>query len=324
MEITQEQLLALNKAIENNRFSLGESIDAAKSSENSSKIKELTSDIINILDLLESKKNELDTITNFKPSEESLNNQSKIRSNTQLNNLRNGKKTPELEYEIARMLFIDDSSSEEEVRTAKKLVLSAANSGFFKAQNMVATFYESGLYFEKNINDAINWFKKAVKNGCNDSKVSLGLMYEYGNEYLTADLNKAFELYKDAANSNHAYGQYNLATLYEYGDGDIEKDIDKAIELYTKSADNNDANAQNALGAMYYSGDGIEENHKKAFELFHKAASNGLSFAQSNVAEMYRDGEGVKKNKQKAIKYFRLAANQGYKPAKESLIKLSS
>ena len=60
MEINQEQYKALIKAIEDKQFSLGKSINAAKSSNDLLKENKLVNDILALLEILRIKKDKLD------------------------------------------------------------------------------------------------------------------------------------------------------------------------------------------------------------------------------------------------------------------------
>ena len=321
MRINQEQYEALISAIDNNKFNLGESINAAASTNDSLEVNKLIDDIQTLLSVLQSKKEKLDELINYQPSQESLNNSAAINKNEDLKLLINSHETPEQEYKIGMMLYEGGKDFKPDLELASSLLLSSAESGFVKAQNQIAMMYNSGEGVEENITEAYKWFNKATENNCNSSKVELGLMYEMGNDEVAINLDKAFQMYLSATADGHAYGEYNLATLYENGDG-VDKDMVMAIDLYNRSAAQGDAHGMNGLGVLYYLGDNIEKDYEKAFSYFHKAASKGLDVAQNNLAEMYRDGEGINKDIGKAKKYFKLAADQGYIPAKKSLKEL--
>ena len=82
--------------------------------------------------------------------------------------------------------------------------------------------------------EAINIWKKLIKNGCVGSAVNLGCMYREGKG-TAVNLEKAFDYFKLAAERGNMVGQCNLAASYEFGRG-TEKNLEEAIKWYKKSA----------------------------------------------------------------------------------------
>ena len=60
------------------------------------------------------------------------------------------------------------------------------------------------------------------------------------------DVEKAVELYKRAVEQGNAVAQYNLGYCYQHGIG-VEKDAKKAVELYEKAAGQGDVDAKAIL-----------------------------------------------------------------------------
>lgn len=85
----------------------------------------------------------------------------------------------------------------------------------------------------------------AAQKGDAESQVWLGLMYEYGWG-VDKDLSEAVNWYRKSADQGDGYGQYNLGTMYEYGQG-VEKDLSEAMNWYRKSADQGNENAKKRL-----------------------------------------------------------------------------
>jgi TPR repeat protein len=52
----------------------------------------------------------------------------------------------------------------------------AAKGGNVDAQYSLASLYEQGEGTEKNIENAIYWYKKAAENGCHEAKENLNLL----------------------------------------------------------------------------------------------------------------------------------------------------
>lgn len=100
---------------------------------------------------------------------------------------------------------------------------------------------------QKNYQDAMTWFTKAIEADKDNGKAYnvLGIMYNDG-EGVQEDKNKAFSYFKKSADTGFDWGMYNLAQCYEYGDG-ITKNWDKAVELYEKSAEAGNDEAKRKL-----------------------------------------------------------------------------
>ena len=57
-----------------------------------------------------------------------------------------------------------------------KWVQKAAESGDTKFQYMLGLFYEDGIGAQKNIAEAIRWFKKAAEQGLEEAKEKLDVL----------------------------------------------------------------------------------------------------------------------------------------------------
>ena len=58
----------------------------------------------------------------------------------------------------------------------------AAKGGNVKAQKSLAFLYERGEGTEKNIDEAIYWYKKAMENGCQEVEKRLNSLSNIGKE----------------------------------------------------------------------------------------------------------------------------------------------
>ena len=102
--------------------------------------------------------------------------------------------------------------------------------------------------------------------------------YYYGRG-VVKDYVKAIEWYRKAAKQGHASAQYDLGFMYHNGYG-ISKNDTLAIEWYRKAAEQCNANAQNSLGFMYHNGYGVSKDYATAVEWYRKAAEQGQENAQ--------------------------------------------
>lgn len=97
--------------------------------------------------------------------------------------------------------------------------------------------YQRGCYVQRDLNEAINWYKKAADCGHIRSLYSISWLYSYGPASFR---NRALGSHfcKMAADCGHPQALNNWASLLEAGcEGFIEKDINKAMEYYKKSID---------------------------------------------------------------------------------------
>uniref|UniRef100_UPI004048C60F hypothetical protein n=1 Tax=Aliarcobacter sp. TaxID=2321116 RepID=UPI004048C60F len=100
---------------------------------------------------------------------------------------------------------------------------------YLDATNIIGLFYENGYGVEKNISEAIKYYKSVAKSN-EHASINLADYYDSIKNY-----KEAFIYYENADKLNHSDAAYKLATYYELGRG-TKKDINKAIEYYSKSA----------------------------------------------------------------------------------------
>lgn len=94
--------------------------------------------------------------------------------------------------------------------------------------NSIGTFFEDGVCIEKNIEQAVYWYERAVALGDDLAKSNLADVLRKGTLGYPKDLKRAFELYKSC---RLPYAFYRLGEFYEYG-WVGEKDLEKAKESY--------------------------------------------------------------------------------------------
>lgn len=122
-----------------------------------------------------------------------------------------------------------------------------------KLNNPYSMYNLGLLYLKTDLNKAISWFLKTIKNRnndltpashafieleelTNDSKphpsalLSLGKCFEYG-WVVNQDYGKAFKLYQQAANLGNVKAKYRIATLYQHGKGVPQNSV-TASQLY--------------------------------------------------------------------------------------------
>ncbi|WP_163556316.1 tetratricopeptide repeat protein [Helicobacter suis] len=137
-------------------------------------------------------------------------------------------------------------------------------------------WYFSALkaYQNKNYQKALKRFKKAADAGSAKAYYFLGLMYENGWG-VAKDDQQALEYYKEAVKGHENVEAYSrLGFMYANGKG-VTKDYKKALEYLKKAASMGDAEAYAGLGEMYKRGEGVRKNLQKARAYYKKACRLG-------------------------------------------------
>ena len=137
-----------------------------------------------------------------------------------------------------RKFFLTNSSNPEDHGFDREEVLEmldiVANNDDHKAfydpdfTNNLGTFFEDGVCVEKDINQAVYWYERAVALGDDLAKSNLADILRKGSQGYPKDLKRAFELYKSCG---LPYAYYHVGEFYENGWG-VEKDLEKAKEYY--------------------------------------------------------------------------------------------
>ena len=183
--------------------------------------------------------------------------------------------------------------------------------------NKMGYFYEFEVGVEKDLKQAVHWYKKAAEQGWDKSQNNLGRLYEFGTG-VEKDLKQAAHWYKKAAKQGHARAQYSLGYFYETGSG-IEKDLEQAVHWHKKAAEQGENRAQHSLGWFYEFGKGIEADIDKAVYWYKQSANLGNAMAQYTLGYLYEFGKGVEKNVEQAIQWYKKSAGQGNARAQSSL-----
>jgi hypothetical protein len=162
-------------------------------------------------------------------------------------------------------------------------------------------------YFDKNIDQAVEYFEKASDMGYSVAKRNLAIALENNN---SEQDEKIFKLYQEAAEQGDVISLNNLGCCYMSGDG-VEENIKKAVQCFEKAAEQGDELAKINLADCYAIGNGVRQNQNKAYKLYKEAAEFGNPTALKRVAECYLKGEGVTQNFRNALDCFHKAALKG-------------
>jgi TPR repeat protein len=206
---------------------------------------------------------------------------------------------------------------EKDMQEAVQWLRKAAEQNDPEAQIKLGYNYANGLGVVKDEAEAAKWFRKAAEQNIADAQFNLGLCYVNG-QGVEKDMQQAVNWFRKAAEQNNADAQYYIGYAYENGDG-VEKDLQEAAKWYRKAAEQNDPEAQSKLGCIYANGLGVEKDTQQAVNWFRKAAEQNDPEAQYNLGYSYANGLGVRKDWVEAVRWFRKATEQNIAYAQDFL-----
>jgi len=141
--------------------------------------------------------------------------------------------------------------------TSTNLTTTSANTDYQKAYR-----YEKN----KNLKNAIKWYKKAAKKSHAKAQYRLGILY-----YREKNYKKAKYWLNIRAKAGEADAQYHYANILRFGLG-VKQQTSLARKWYQKAAKQGHKQAQYELGIMFKKGIGAQVNLKKAKKWLAKAA----------------------------------------------------
>ena len=109
-------------------------------------------------------------------------------------------------------------------------------------------------------------FHRACDNECAGACNNAGLVYQNGvkGSSIQKDMNKAIEMFRKSCDYGHRNGCFNLSVIYLMGKDGIPKDLPQAFELSLKSCGMMHPWACANLSRMYSVGNGVKKNPQEA------------------------------------------------------------
>lgn len=221
--------------------------------------------------------------------------------------------------------------NDKQIQKYYDMIKRSAELGFPKAQFDLGGWYLNGYSWvgEKNIEEAIRWYSKAVENGSTKAGLKLFEMYSKG-EGVEKDESKSLSWLDKLANDyNNPEAQYQLGVIYEEGRG-VNVNTREAFGLYQKAAGQGHAEADKRLSRLkkdiakiasddYWTGykykSGIYSDKGDAEELalkyFRNSAELGNLDAMVELGQCYQYGLGTPIDPGQAITWYQNAAEQG-------------
>ncbi len=173
--------------------------------------------------------------------------------------------------------LISDFTNATRNRAARDRIEQKAEDGIAQAQVLFGLQLES----EKNLAEAVPWYRKAAAQGEANAARNLALCYLRGKG-VTQDAAEAMKWLRQAGDlgNNEALG--DIGDLYRDGEG-VTKNAALAAEWYRKGAERGDGNAMNVLGACYWQGLGLENSPREAINWWKRGAEKGNASAKANL-----------------------------------------
>lgn len=170
-----------------------------------------------------------------------------------------------------------------------------------------AQILNSGSAPEK-LNDQVAALSKKALDGDTNAQLRMGLAFEFG-QGVERDLDQAMHWYRMAADRGDPVAQTDLAYLYEIGAADLPNP-GEAAKWYLRAAVSGFARAQFNLGTLYLRGAGVERSDEDAAHWISEAADTGCPSAVAAMGYLYANGKGVPRDEQKARKLIQKAAKK--------------
>ena len=126
----------------------------------------------------------------------------------------------------------------------------AAEQGSVKAQYNLGILYLNGIGIKKDKSKAFALFKKSADLGHPDAQHQVGAFYDFAIGDVQKDVKEAIKWYKKAAAKDFKKSEMSLGGVYYYGDKDanIQKNYKKAADYYYTAAKNKtDDSAKNKV-----------------------------------------------------------------------------
>lgn len=147
---------------------------------------------------------------------------------------------------------------------------------------------------------AVTAYRKAVKAGCVEAMIHLGIILIDGSP---EEKSEALELFELARRSGCSSGTRNLGYCNAIGLG-CARNKEKAAELYTEAAEAGNARAQCNIGVLYEYGHGVELDLVRAAEWYRRSAESGCTRGMTNYGRVLRDGTGTECDPVLAAEWF--------------------
>lgn len=195
---------------------------------------------------------------------------------------------PHAQYQLAKLILADTSSTAEQIQTAVAWLTKAAEAGQDCAQYALGKLYRDGIGVEKDTLHAVMWFAQAAEQDNSYAAYALGKLY-LEDEETRRDIEKALRWLRRSAELGNQFAQYRLGRLLLAGE-DAPKDLDEALRLLNASAAQGNQYAQYQLGKLYLLGHEVDWDEETAVQWFRLSAAQGNEYAQWFLDHLHEFG----------------------------------
>ncbi|MBT9557444.1 MAG: SEL1-like repeat protein, partial [Myxococcales bacterium] len=178
--------------------------------------------------------------------------------------------------------------------------------------------YEHGRGVAKNVAEAIEWYKRAVKAGHLKAMFTLASHLREGvpEACVAPNLAEAMRLMRKAAEGGHVEATFAIGKWL----GEDNKDDPEQLVWLRRAIEMGSANALALMGFCYKNGmGGLEKNAPTAILWYLKAAELGNAVAMFNLGASFYNGDGVAMNLVKAAEWLERASMAGHEDAPAAL-----
>jgi len=123
--------------------------------------------------------------------------------------------------------------------------------------------------------------KIRAEKGDAEAQYNLGGCFANGTG-VDKDLVEAMKWYRKAAEQNNVKAEVVMGLNYGIGEA-VAKDMVEAVKWWTKASEQNNGNAQYILGICYFNGEGVAKNYVEAYKWELLAAAKGDEKARNAI-----------------------------------------
>ena len=163
-------------------------------------------------------------------------------------------------------------------------VAAAAHHGIVEAQAVYGQYLLDGHGVERDVQQALTWFRHAARRDHPMAMNMLGRCYEHGWG-TAACAPVAVYWYRLAAQAGLDWGVYNYASALALGNG-VECDRAQALQWFRRAADLGHAKSLNFIGSFYEDGWEVDADAGIALDYYRRAAQGGDFRGQFNYARL--------------------------------------
>ncbi len=192
---------------------------------------------------------------------------------------------------------------------------------------MLGALYHKGLYVEKDLDKAREYYQKSAALGNEVASGNLAKLDATAAHTVAATQTplppaaSPLDLYEamlEAENQDPARAKYRVAYAYYNGTQEVTPDQEIALEYALGSAVLGDARAMFLAGMVYYD----RKDYESAYDWFAQSAEMGQANALCMLGNMYYRGHHVAKDPDRAKEYYQQATGLGDQTALSNLEKL--